>query len=146
MSKNIALAGGMYGAYSGVGGSLQNSMQTSLSALSQAASILGGSVDGNGFVGSGNATSGAGNSASLTGSNPQSELSTSPLAALPVERLVKNQLQPQILLRHSFHLVKLRIQHQVLFQTFIPGRLPLMRKSHKILLVNKRQTRILFHH
>lgn len=57
MSKNIALAGGMYGAYSGVGGSLQNSMQTSLSALSQAASILGGSVDGNGFVGSGNATS-----------------------------------------------------------------------------------------
>lgn len=81
MSKNIALAGGMYGAYSGVGGSLQNSMQTSLSALSQAASILGGSVDGNGFVGSGNATSGAGNSASLTGSNPQSELSTSPLAA-----------------------------------------------------------------
>lgn len=80
-SKNIALAGGMYGAYSGVGGTVQNSMQTSLSALSQAASILGGSVDGNGSAGNGNTTSGAGNSASLTGSNPQSELSTSPLAA-----------------------------------------------------------------
>ena len=80
-SQNIALAGGMYGAYSGVGGTLQNSMQTSLSALSQAASILGGSVDGNGSAGSGNATSGAGNSTSLAGDNPQSELSTSPLAA-----------------------------------------------------------------
>lgn len=80
-SKNIALAGGMYGAYSGVGGTLQSSMQTSLSALSQAASILGGSVDGNRSAGGGNATSGAGNSTSLTGSNPQNELSTSPLAA-----------------------------------------------------------------
>lgn len=80
-SQNIVLAGGMYGAYSGVGGTLQNSMQTSLSALSQAASILGGSVDGNGSAGSGNATSGAGNSTSLAGNNLQSELSTSPLAA-----------------------------------------------------------------
>ncbi len=80
-SKNIALAGGMYGAYSGVGGSLQNSMQTSLSALSQAASILGGSVDGNGAAGGGNTTSGAGNSASVVGANPQDDLSTSPLAA-----------------------------------------------------------------
>ena len=80
-SQNIALAGGMYGAYSGVGGTLQNSMQTSLSALSQAAGILGGSVDGNGAVGSGNATSGAGNSASSAGNNLQGDLSASPLAA-----------------------------------------------------------------
>ena len=80
-SQNIALAGGMYGAYSGVGGTLQNSMQTSLSALSQAASILGGSVNGNGSAGNGNATTGEGNSTSLAGSDPQSELSTSPLAA-----------------------------------------------------------------
>lgn len=80
-SKNIALAGGMYGAYSGVGGSLQNSMQTSLSALSQAASILGGSVDGNGAAGGGNTTSGAGNTASGVGVKAQGDLSTSPLAA-----------------------------------------------------------------
>lgn len=80
-SQNIALAGGMYGAYSGVGGTLQNSMQTSLSALTQAAGILGGTVDGNGVAGGGNTTSGAGNSASSVGSNPQSELSTCPLAA-----------------------------------------------------------------
>lgn len=80
-SQNIALAGGMYGAYSGVGGTLQNSMQTSLSALSQAAGILGGSVDSNGSAGGGNAASGTGNSTSLAGSDPQSELSTSPLAA-----------------------------------------------------------------
>ncbi len=45
-SQNISIAGGMYGAYSGVGSSLQNSMQTSLAALTRAASILGGSVDG----------------------------------------------------------------------------------------------------
>ncbi|MEQ3155547.1 toxin glutamine deamidase domain-containing protein [Agathobacter rectalis] len=80
-SKNIALAGGMYGAYSGVGGALQSSMQTSLSALSQAASILGGSVDGNGSAGSGNTTSGAGNSASGAGVKAQGDLSASPLAA-----------------------------------------------------------------
>lgn len=80
-SQNIALAGGMYGAYSGVGGTLQNSMQTSLSALSQAAGILGGSVDGNGTAGSGNAISGTGNATSSSGSNLQSDLSASPLAA-----------------------------------------------------------------
>lgn len=45
-SNNISLAGGMYGAYAGVGGALQNSLQTSLSSLNQAAGILGGSVDG----------------------------------------------------------------------------------------------------
>lgn len=80
-SQNIALAGGMYGAYSGVGGTLQNSMQTSLSALSQAAGILGGSVDGNGATSSGSATSGVGNSTSSVGQDHQGELSTSPLAA-----------------------------------------------------------------
>lgn len=45
-SKNISAAGGMYGAYSGVGSSLQDSMQTSLASLSRAADILDGSVDG----------------------------------------------------------------------------------------------------
>lgn len=40
-SQNISFAGGMYGAYSGVGGTLQSSMQTSLSSLSQAARGLG---------------------------------------------------------------------------------------------------------
>lgn len=63
-SNNISLAGGMYGAYAGVGGTLQNSLQTSLSSLTQAAGILGGSVNGassgslGGPSGSGNATSG----------------------------------------------------------------------------------------
>lgn len=45
-SQNISLAGGMYGAYAGVGSTLQNSLQTSLSSLTQAAGILGGFVDG----------------------------------------------------------------------------------------------------
>lgn len=63
-SNNISLAGGMYGAYAGVGGTLQNSLQTSLSSLTQAAGILGGSVDGasggshGGPSSSGNAASG----------------------------------------------------------------------------------------
>lgn len=63
-SQNISLAGGMYGAYAGVGGTLQNSLQTSLSSLTQAAGILGGSVDRapggslGGPSGSGNAASG----------------------------------------------------------------------------------------
>jgi len=65
-SNNISWAGGMYGAYAVVGRILQNSLQTSLSSLSKAASILGGSVDGassgghGGFSGSGNASSGQG--------------------------------------------------------------------------------------
>ena len=80
-SQNTALAGGMYGAYFGVGGSLQNSMQTSLSALSQAAGILGGSVDGNGATGGGNTTSRAGDSVSSGAGNQQGEISTSALAA-----------------------------------------------------------------
>lgn len=63
-ANNISLAGGMYGAYAGVGSTLQNSLQTSLSSLTQAAGILGGSVDGASggsrgvFSGSGVATSG----------------------------------------------------------------------------------------
>lgn len=44
-SNNISLVGGMYGAYAGVGSSIQDSLQTSLSSLGQAASILGGSVE-----------------------------------------------------------------------------------------------------
>ncbi len=65
-SNNISWASGMYGAYAVVGRILQNSLQTSLSSLSKAASILGGSVDGassgghGGFSGSGNASSGQG--------------------------------------------------------------------------------------
>lgn len=43
-SQNISVAGGMYGAYSGAGGALQGSLQTSLSSLSLAANILDGSV------------------------------------------------------------------------------------------------------
>lgn len=85
-SQNIALAGGMYGAYSGVGGSLQNSMQNSYSALSQAAGILGGSVEGNGASGSGNSASGVGNSSSITDDGSQSSASTGALAAFAVEQ------------------------------------------------------------
>lgn len=76
-SNNIAVAGGMYGAYSGVGGSLQSSMQTSLASLSQAASILDGSVDG--FSGGG--SGGGGNSTGGRGMTSQGDLSTSPLSA-----------------------------------------------------------------
>ncbi len=58
-SQNISLAGGMYGAYAGAGGTLQNSLQTSLSSLTQAVGILGESVDG-AFGGSlGNSSSGS---------------------------------------------------------------------------------------
>lgn len=85
-SQNIALAGGMYGAYSGVGGSLQNSMQNSYSALSQAAGILGGSVEGNGTSASGNSASGVGNSSSITGDGSQSSASTGALAAFVGEQ------------------------------------------------------------
>lgn len=63
-SQNISLAGGMYGAYAGVGGTLQNSLQTSLSSLTQAAGILGGSVDGASGGSLGNSSSGSGRSSS----------------------------------------------------------------------------------
>lgn len=45
-SKNINAAGGMYGAYAGIGQSLQQSFQSSYSSLASAASILGGTVAG----------------------------------------------------------------------------------------------------
>lgn len=77
-SNNIALAGGMYGAYADVGGSLQSSMQTSLSALSQAAGILGGSVDSGGGASSGGSSV---SSSSVTKGTTHSDISTSPLAA-----------------------------------------------------------------
>lgn len=77
-SNNIAVAGGMYGAYSGVGSSLQSSMQTSLASLSQAASILDGSVDG--AVG-GSSGSVGGGSTGGRGMYTQGELSTSALSA-----------------------------------------------------------------
>lgn len=63
-SQNISLAGGMYGAYAGVGGTLQNSLQTSLSSLTQAAGILGGSVDGASGGSLNDSASGVGNTAS----------------------------------------------------------------------------------
>ena len=61
-SNNISVAGGMYGAYAGVGSTLQSSLKSSLSSLTQAASILGGNVDstigGTSSGGSSNTTSG----------------------------------------------------------------------------------------
>lgn len=81
-SNNIAVAGGMYGAYSGVGSSLQSSMQTSLASLSKAASILDGSVDG--FTGGGSGSGGGGSSTGGRGMTSQGELSTSALSAFAV--------------------------------------------------------------
>lgn len=81
-SNNIAVAGGMYGAYSGVGSSLQSSMQTSLASLSHAASILDGSVDG--FTGGGSGGGGGGSSTGGRGMTSQGELSTSALSAFAV--------------------------------------------------------------
>lgn len=81
-SNNIAVAGGMYGAYSGVGSSLQSSMQTSLASLSQAASILDGSVDG--FTGGSSGGGGDGSSIGGRGMTSQGELSTSALSAFAV--------------------------------------------------------------
>lgn len=78
-SNNIAVAGGMYGAYSGVGNSLQSSMQTNLASLSQAASILDGSVDG--FTGGGSGGGDGGGSTGGRGMSSQGELSTSALSA-----------------------------------------------------------------
>lgn len=77
-SRNISVAGGMYGAYSGVGGSLQSSFQTSLSSLSQAASILDGSVDGGVRC---NGAAGAGNTVSKGAPAIQGDLSTGALSA-----------------------------------------------------------------
>lgn len=73
-SKNISVSGGMYGAYAGVGSSLQSSMQASLSSLSQAAAILDGTVENGSSGGGGNSTGGRGASSS-------GELSTSALSA-----------------------------------------------------------------
>lgn len=78
-SNNIAVAGGMYGAYSGVGSSLQSSMQTSLASLSQAASILDSSVDG--FTGGGSGSGDGVGSTGGRGMTSQGELSTSALSA-----------------------------------------------------------------
>lgn len=81
-SNNIAVAGGMYGAYSGVGSSLQSSMQTSLASLSQAANILDGSVDG--FTGGGSGGDGGGGSTGGRGMTSQEDLSTCALSAFAV--------------------------------------------------------------
>ena len=79
-SQNISIAGGMYGAYSGVGGSLQSSMQSSFASLSQAASILDGSVD---SISSGS-SGGGGTSAGGRSISSQGDLSTSALSAFAV--------------------------------------------------------------
>lgn len=78
-SNNINIAEGMYGAYAGVGSSLQRSMQTSLASLSQAANILDGSV--NEFTGGGSISGNGGGSTGSRGMSPQGELSTSALSA-----------------------------------------------------------------
>lgn len=80
-SSNISLAGGMFGAYAGVGGSLQNSLQTSLSSLTQAASILGGSVYGVSGGNHGGSLSGAGSSASGVTGGRSGDAETSALTA-----------------------------------------------------------------
>lgn len=78
-SQNIAFAGGMYGAYAGVGSTLQGSMQTSLASLSKAASILDGSVeDFSGTRSKGQGLTDVGSSSSQGGLR---ELSTSALSA-----------------------------------------------------------------
>ena len=83
-SNNINLAGGMYGAYASVGETLQNALQGSLSSLTQAAGILGGSVD-SGSSGSYNSSaSGIGHSASEqggSGSDTSVKAETGALAA-----------------------------------------------------------------
>ena len=63
-ANNITVSGGMYGAYSGVGSALQSTMQTSLAALSQAATILDGSVQNSSSSRGGNSTGGRGVSSS----------------------------------------------------------------------------------
>ena len=77
-SQNIQLTGGMYGVYSGVGQNLQNSLQTSLASLSQAAAILGSSVGGSAGVISSGLTSGGGHASGGMG-NGRDE--NGPLAA-----------------------------------------------------------------
>ena len=77
-SQNISVAGGMYGAYSGVGSSLQNSMQQRFAMLSKAANILDGSVDGGASSG---ASSGSGSGGSRGGGFTSNDVSTSALSA-----------------------------------------------------------------
>ena len=77
-SSNIAVAGGMYGAYAGAGSALQSSLQGSLSSLSQAASILGGSISGATGGSSGTSRSASGGRGGNSGGDPGS----GPLAAI----------------------------------------------------------------
>ena len=65
-SASMSAAGGMYGAYAGVGATLQSSFSTALSNLSQAASILGGSI-GVGTSGGGGHGHGGGGMGSQSG-------------------------------------------------------------------------------
>lgn len=58
VATSVAAAGGMVGAYSGIGSNLANSFQKAHSNLSQAAGILGGSVSGVSAGGGGGANSG----------------------------------------------------------------------------------------
>lgn len=80
-SQNSASAGQMIGSYSGVGSTLQSSLQASFSALSQAAGILGGSVDSAGTGGGAGGTSSLGGGASKGGSNGAGDVVVSGLSA-----------------------------------------------------------------
>lgn len=79
-AQNISIAGGMFGAYAGVGSSLQQSMQVSLSSLSQAAAILGGSTEGGG----GGGGSGSRQAPAQRGSLSQGPSRTGPLSAFAI--------------------------------------------------------------
>ena len=87
-SQNIAFAGGMYGAYAGVGSTLQGSMQTSLASLSKAASILDGSVED--FFGTRSKGQGLTDVGSSSSQGGLRELSTSALSAFSIGNLTCN--------------------------------------------------------
>lgn len=71
-SGNMSAASGMYGAYSGVGASIQHTMQGGLASLSQAASILGGSIGASGAGGASSGDRGGGSGSGASSSNPSS--------------------------------------------------------------------------
>lgn len=99
-SSNIAVAGGMFGAYVVASSSLQSSLQSSLSSLSQAASILGGSVDGCSAGSSGGSRSTSGGSGARGGgpipdTDPLTALTAGPSSGpqlLPAGRFHSDQL------------------------------------------------------
>ena len=78
-SRNITIAGGMLRDYSGVGISLQDSMQMSLSSLSHAATILDSSIDSMSTSGIGGVSSDLGST--MAKKTPSSTVSTSAFSA-----------------------------------------------------------------